>query len=217
MIRIPGVVRISFFTLWEILIVIAIISTVAGVIGINVIQAVREQRFRTETARVVDKLRLAQDLMLLMGIGTEVRFEVIPESSGIKMVIKTDVPLPGHWQHILQAPEDNLTAIHWIQIKELEHEGRLVVKFLSEEAGITQGLLRLSTSKSDETLGALSAYICLPGYPDPLTLLTRFPTGSDCGKSREDALTKNLAKFTYDELSEIYNPVGRNNLLENAL
>ena len=197
------ILRRSAFTLLELLIVMALIAMVAGVVGINIVTAVREQRFRSEVNLVVDKLRLAQDLMLIMGIGASVKFEVVPGSRGISMKLETQMPLPGYWDTIVKASQLPLTSIHRIQIEGIEKEGKLEVRFLSEEAGITKGILRLSTSQRDDDLGALTEYICLPGYPTPLISEKLYNNSTKCDLLKEEEFVKNLSKFTYNEISEI--------------
>lgn len=206
------IVRRSAFTLLELLIVMALIAMIAGVVGINIVTAVREQRFRSEVNQVVDKLRLAQDLMLIMGIGTTVKFEVVPGSRGISMRLETQMSLPGYWDGIVKASQLPLTSIHRIQIEGIEKEGKLEVRFLSEEAGITKGILRLSTSQRDDDLGALTEYICLPGYPTPLFSEKLYNNSTKCDLLKEEEFVKNLSKFTYHEITEI--PITPNNKSE---
>ncbi|MEC7839796.1 MAG: type II secretion system protein [Chlamydiota bacterium] len=202
MIHVFRTVRRPAITLLELLVVISILTIMTGVIGINVTKAIREQQFRSEVARVADQLRLAQDLMLIMDVGVTVTFETAPEGDGIVYRLDTDLPLPPQWNALVKAPQPKLKAIHWFQIEGVEKEGSMNIKFLSEEAGMTKGVLRLSTSRSDEDFGALTSYICLPGYPQPIVVEKKDP---HCELEKEGDFVKNLAKYTYEEISEIKN------------
>jgi len=200
MIDVYRTIRRPAITLLELLVVIGLLTIVTGVVGINVTKAIREQRFRTEVSRVADQLRLAQDLMLIMGVGVTVKFETAPEGDGIMYSLDTDLPLSKQWNAILKAPQPKLTSIHWFQIEGVEAEGFMEIKFLSEVAGMTKGVLRLSTARSDDDFGALTSYICLPGYPKPIVVERNDP---QCDLDKEETFVKNLAKYTYEEISEI--------------
>src|SRR4051812_5988961 len=68
------------FTLVEILIVFFILALSIGIIGINIHKAIVQQRFETEVALVLEELRFAQDLMLILDGNFKVKFE--KESNG---------------------------------------------------------------------------------------------------------------------------------------
>ena len=73
-----------FITLFEILIVMAVLAIGTMGIGFNVHRALREQHFKSEVELVVDYLRLAQNLMLIMDADVRVIFETSKnESSNI--------------------------------------------------------------------------------------------------------------------------------------
>ena len=64
-------------TLLEIMIVIAVIAIATGVIGLGVNKAVVNQQFQTELSILVDELRLAQNLMLILGTDVHLKFKQI--------------------------------------------------------------------------------------------------------------------------------------------
>lgn len=193
-------IRKECLTLVEILIVIALLSLVAGFIAINISKAVREQRFRSEVDRVAGLLRTAQDLMLIMDIEVRVKFGQDPHDKGIRLWMETTAPLPVKWEGLLLHPQPNLTQIHWVQFADAE-EGSLEIVFLS--GGISKGLLRLSTSENDDDLGALTRYICLPGYPKPIFSVHNPEEDPACDFENEEDYVKNLTRFMYEEVRSL--------------
>lgn len=190
-------------TLVEILIVIAIFSLVGGFIGININKAVREQRFRTEVSGIVDLLRTAQDIMLMMDISTKVLFTQDPSIDGIQVGLETDTPLPKRWSALLQRPPRTLKGIHWVQFEDVEKkggEGKLTISFLSSGVGMSKGILRLSTSARDDELGALTSWICLPGYPKPIFSVNSDDGDPTCKFEDEEEYVKNITRQMYEEI-----------------
>jgi len=146
-------------TLIELLIVIGILSLIAGLIGVNIVKAVRDQRFKSEVNRFVDKLRMAQDVMLILDIGATVKFEKAPNEEGIRCWMETSVPLPRHWGALINRPQAYFKSIHWIQFKDVKEEGKLELEFLSGGIGMSKGILRLSTSERDECDMSFFSYV----------------------------------------------------------
>jgi hypothetical protein len=72
------IIKRLHFTLLEILVVIFLLTTVAGFIGIHIKGAYEEQQFMTETESMIDHLQLAQDLMLILD--TDVYFHIVQEA-----------------------------------------------------------------------------------------------------------------------------------------
>jgi len=200
------ITRKLHLTLMEIMIVISIIGLTAGFIGMNIAQAIREQRFRSEVGRVADLLGLAQDLMLVMDVGAVVIFEQESKTKGIQMRMETTVPLPTHWQHVFMRPQAPLNHIHWIEFEnedEQEKEGRLEIRFLSSGIGMSRGTLRLSTSASDSDLGAISSYICFPGYPKALIVKSKADSEPTCDFDAQHIMLNHLTNMLVDELKAL--------------
>lgn len=198
--------RKAHLTLLEILIVITLISLVTGFVGINITKAVREQRFRTEVSAVVDMIRTAQDVMLIMDIGTKVKFSQDPSKEGLQVSIETDTPLPKRWAPLLQGATRTLTAIHWIQFEDVNkknEQGRLDLVFLSSGVGMSKGILRLSTSERDDDLGALTSWICLPGYPKPIFSVSKADGDPTCYFEDDEEYVKNVTRQMYEEIRSL--------------
>lgn len=192
-------VRRNAFTLLELIIVILIMSLTAGLVGVNVTKAVREQRFKSEVGRVVDKLRLAQDLMLIADVGVDVMFT--KENDGVNCWLEVDGPLTKQWKGEIERPSALLRAVHWVEFQETvprqgAPEGKLQLQFLSRGSVMSRGLLRLSTSRSDDEYGALTRYVCLPGYPKTIVSTAK----GECPIDRIEDIDRALTEWTVDEL-----------------
>lgn len=189
------------FTLLELMIVLMILALTLGVVGINVGRAVREQRFRSEVDRVVDKLRLAQELMLIGNVGVDVVFEKVKE--GVDFRLEVDGPLTKAWKAEVERPLSPLKAIHWVEFDETvprvaAPEGRLQLQFLSRGSVMSKGLLRLSTSERDDDFGTLTRYICLSGYPRHIVSEEK----AECPLDQIEDIDRALTEWTVDELKE---------------
>lgn len=186
------------FTLVELLLVISILLMVAGLVGFNIRRAFFEQRFRAEVSAVVDTLRLAQDLMLLLNSDAHVLFADDP-AGGIRYWIEVEKPLSGKgWDRELMRKRPILKAIHLVEMDDrvsaIKVKEQLDIMFLSGGSVMSKGILRLFSSDEKEREGVLKSYICLPGYPNPIVSSnTEIKECSD-GKEAENAdlLTRDM-------------------------
>lgn len=162
----------SFITLIELLLVIAIMLSVAGLVGINIRKAFFEQRFRSEVSAVVDTLRLAQDLMLLLNADAHVLFADDASGQGIKYWIEVEKPLSDNWSRELMRKRPNLRAIHLVEMDDkvstIKIQDKLDIKFLSGGLIMSQGILSLFSDDQKDREWVLKSYIELPGYPKPI-------------------------------------------------
>lgn len=162
-----------YVTLLELIVVIAIVAMVSGVVAISVNKALVEQRFRSEVGRIVDELRLAQDLMLVLGRDVHVRFAELKDNKGNEYWIDHETALSGYIQKELSGRKRPLVTIKGVRFGDEAHkepgEEQIDVKFFSNGAVMSKGIMRLATTdKEPLPEGALQAYICLPGYPMPI-------------------------------------------------
>lgn len=159
-----------FLTLIELLIVITILAMVSGVVGVQIQRTLREQRFNTEVAVVLDKLRLAQELMLILRTDAHVKFKQVPEEEIITLWVEVETPLDSLKKDI-EKPI-NLKTIQFVEFKDvLEYKtkmGELDIRFLSGGNVMSQGTLRLATNESTNDRGLLERFITLSGHPKPL-------------------------------------------------
>ncbi len=150
------------------MVVMAVISLIAGVVGININKSVQEQRFRSEVSQVLDKLRLAQNFMLISNEDVKVHFK--NSEGGIKYWLSFQCPARTGWDREMTRESPVLTAIRRIEFDGAEKEsanGELSLKFLSGGMVMSRGVLKLSTgegrSYNDER------YVCLQGFPAAIT------------------------------------------------
>jgi len=99
-------------TLIELMIVIGLLSLVMGVIGLGIGTAVSTERFRASTGMLVDKLRLAQDIMLILR--SSVRMELQQQDSGLLVTLHTEEGLTPALVTATSQPV-LITGIHQLQ------------------------------------------------------------------------------------------------------
>lgn len=160
-----------FVTLIETMIALAILGIVASVIGLNVSKAMQEQRFRTEVALVVEQLRLAQNLMLILNEDVRVHFKEVDNE--IQYGLSFQCPLKSGWDKELTRKPTPLKSIRTVAFKGVgEEKGlrSLTLKFFSSGMVMSSGTLTLSTAKG---FGASDTrYVNLPGHPHPIVAIT---------------------------------------------
>lgn len=162
-------VKKQFLSLIELMLVMGIIGLVAGILTFNIRKTIVEQRFRSEVDMVVDKLRLAQNFMLILD--TDVHFKLIQTDNGIKYWLEFSCPLSKGWSQELSKPSF-LRTIHVVNFKDqlpmTEKSGEIDIRFLSGGMVMSRGVLRLSTSELAGDEKGLEKFVCLRGYPYPI-------------------------------------------------
>ncbi len=150
------------------MVVMTVISLIAGVVGININKSVQEQRFRSEVGQVLDKLRLAQNFMLISGEEVKVHFK--NAEGGIEYWLSFQCPAPTGWDREMTRKSTVLTGIRRVEFDGAEKEsanGELSLKFLSGGMVMSRGVLKLSTGEGRSYND--QRYICLQGFPAPIT------------------------------------------------
>jgi prepilin-type N-terminal cleavage/methylation domain-containing protein len=181
------------FTLIELMLVLALVATLAGLIGINVGKAMREQRFRSEVDLVMDKLRLAQDLMVLYYANADVVIAMLDNDQGYSLEVTTEVPIPSAMLREIHKQE-KLNNIHHISFTGLDREtDKLSLPFRSGGSNMAKGLLRLSNAEIDGP-GVWTRYIDLSGYPAPIVASSTKPQP----KKGEEFFLRDLTQRTIE-------------------
>lgn len=155
-----------FFTLIEIMVVLAIIISLLGWASFNIRSASRQQAFRTQTDRLLNRLKLAQDFLLTLNIESELEFS--PE--GVKWVPVGNANSGS--ESFIDREKLNLTAFSEITFEEINGDkktGTFTLKFLDLGFVMSRGYLKLVAKTGEE------GYIALPGYPAPLKLQSTPP------------------------------------------
>lgn len=193
-------------TLMELLIVISIIATVAGIVGVSINKALIDQRFRTEISMILDEFRLAQDLMLILETDVQVKFKEEPDNSGIRYWIDLETKLPKNLQHEITRKHNNLKTIRGIfSSDKSKPHGKLDIKFFSKGAVMSKEVLKFSTSgiENDSSSGVLQNFICLPGYPKPiLSYDNESDAQAACDSIFEREFDDKLTKDTFQRLPD---------------
>lgn len=194
-----------FLTLLETLIVLFILSLILGFVGINVNKAVHEQRFRSEVSAVVDTLRTAQYLMIIMDNDVHVKFK--QTDNGILLSTETACPLEPAWGKILLTPK-KLNTIHIVNFKDLQspiptEPGVVDVRFLSSGYVMSQGIMRLATADATQDRQGLQNYICLPGYPSALTSVADRPEEPRCYALVEEGFVESMTNLMVMEVQNL--------------
>jgi type II secretory pathway pseudopilin PulG len=198
-------------TLLEILIVIAILALVGGLVSIGINRAISEQRFRTEVGLVVDQLRLAQDLMLILGTDVRVIFAAEKgdkNAEGIRFWLELETKLSPELERELLRKHSPLKSIKGVFFKDDTEPGKINVRFQSRGAVMSSGLMRLATTDMNPPPeSALKSYICLSGYPrhifsedDPEK------AAAGCKAAMDSVNDPALTQDTFSRISELLKP-----------
>lgn len=195
-------------TLLEMIIVISILALASGIVAVNINKALVDQRFRTEVGMVVDKMRLAQDLMLILGTDVHLNFEENEKGDGINFWLDTETELPKNVKYeIHKKDKETLRTIKGVfladeLVSEIK-EKYIDVKFLSHGAVMSKGIMRLATSDKDSPpKGTLQSFICLAGYPRPIVSYTSKEEADKFCTSLEDDQDERLTQDTISKLPE---------------
>jgi|LakMenE18May11ns_1017448.scaffolds.fasta_scaffold9865268_3 type II secretory pathway pseudopilin PulG len=192
--------RKLYITLVELLLVIIILVMMTGIIGINIRKLVREQKFNSEVGLVVDELRFAQNLMMIVGYDIHVKFEHSKDGKGIQMILLLDKLLNKNWNREIERKRPKLIAIKKIDFLGDEKSSSIspenqnpMLSFYSKGSNMSRGILKISSSDSERDTNALVRYICLPGFPSPIISTSNLEEDPQChlknDKEYEDKLT----------------------------
>jgi len=194
-------VKRSHFTLLELLIVMMVLALTTGTIAFNINKALREQHFKTEVELVVDYLRLAQNLMLIMNVDTHVIFENSKSDGSNLISLKIDENLDDRLLEVVTSKQKKLDYIRFIDFHDENRTtvdlNKIDVKFISKGSVMSKGLLRLATTES--TAGGLQKYICLAGYPKSIYSISEKTDDPSCHESAQD-FDQRLIQFTVQEI-----------------
>ena len=190
-------VRRCYLTLVELMIVMAILLMITGGIGINVRKALQEQRFRTEVDIIVDTLRLAQDLMLILG--ADVHYRMWGDDKGIYSQLKVEGDIPKVWEPIIKRSERIFKEIHSVELKG-DTSSEIDIKFLSGGSLMTRGVLRMSTHQEMEAPGSLRRDVFLLGYPHAIQSFPEIDKPLELKDEENVEYNNSLTSFTIQEI-----------------
>ena len=122
-------------TFMEMMVVLAIISLIGGVVAVNINKAMFEQRFRTEVATIVNQLRLAQNLMLILDQDVSIYFKQT-ENKSIDFWLEMQCPAVKGWDRELTRHPPPLKTVAIVDFDGDDNEinkteGELELRFMS--------------------------------------------------------------------------------------
>ena len=188
---------------------ITILTLFTGIIGINLAQALREQKFSTEVDIVLNRLRLAQNLMLIMNRDVDVIVEGKGDE-GIEIRIDVEGGLPKKWATTINHAKHLLTTIHLFQFKDPatpRTANKTIIRFYSGGTVMSRGVVRLSTHANPNTPAAITKGICLRGYPHPIIAVAEKDGKIDCPEENTQ-YDERLTLYTVEELNREAQPEG---------
>lgn len=186
----------------ELLLVLGIVSLIAGFVGVNIRKMLQEQRFRTEVSQVLDQLRLAQDLMLIYD--TNVYFKFITDGKSFTYGITFDNLIPPSWARELQRPHKKLEMIRYINFHDVNalfddsEKNEINIQFLSGGTLMSKGVLALKSNKSEGNSNVLERFVWLSGSPHPLASTKKFPQEYH---DKDVSFATRLTQVTHGEIS----------------
>lgn len=184
-------------TLFELLIVMVLASLVTGAVVINVRKLILQQQFRTDVALIVDKLRLAQDLMLIYG--TDLQLHIAGREPVESWIEFKEAPQEG-WKKLLQKklPLKSLRVVLWKTPLGDEQRLPISVRFFSKGSVMDSGLL------SFEDMSGEKATICLPGFPHFIqSSIGKSGDDPACDWASQQSSEQALTQYTVAELQEM--------------
>ena len=176
------VLRKPSITLIEILIVMTLLAVLGGVVGISTSRAIRQQQYAAGVAQMVDRLQLAQDIMLIAK--GDVRVHITQESNGVAAHLEVTQPLLPALQKLVDRSGiiPGIGAFAWTEPSSHTLESRDVwLEFKSDGTRMTRGELRLTAGALNDP-GSNQNFILLPGRPEPfmetsMSRLSKLDTG----------------------------------------
>lgn len=182
--------RRHFFSMMELLIVLLIASTALTFVSINVQGMFQEQRFRSEVSSVVSLLRLAQEMMLLLGVDVKIIFS--ENTKGIEYSLEAEGALDDQWEHIIHKKRELLTGITRIYFdggdgeKKQSSQDIVTLNFFSQGTVMSRGLLIMNGGPDGD---GEAPTVCLTGYPAPISA-QRLPQARKlCDSDRQQTRT----------------------------
>jgi prepilin-type N-terminal cleavage/methylation domain-containing protein len=166
------ILKKSFFTLIEMMIVMTIMSLAVMVTGIKLKEAYDEQRFLSESQEVLSTLALAQDLMLIQDADVEFTLAYNNELKKYECWIEVEKPLNKSWSKLVER-RHQLPAIKAFEFTNHPSDP-LHLTFSLGKMSHGKLILYAVKEKDKAKLTEDSIFeIVLPGYPSPLVSRSR--------------------------------------------
>ncbi len=174
------------------MIVMAILAIAAGVVGFNLINMIKEQKFRTGVSVVTDHLQTAQEIMLVLSTPVKVVIQKNKDQT-ISLTTKVDIPLNTPLAKYIKS-SNKIDGINSMSFNDGQASRRDEIEIMFYPSGrrMTRGVLLLSAYTSPTTTGPLRQYIPLPGFPAPIQLGGDLPKEENLFEESEALYPKEL-------------------------
>ncbi len=156
-------VRKKFFTMVEMLIVMAILSVVAGAVGFNMLKMRRQQQFVSGVSLVEQKLQAALETMLIHHNNVRVIFD--RDKGRLKLTAESETPLERGMGRLLKTNPviEGVSEAVWRPHDQDVASGKAILVFSAMANAIPKGTLTLyGTDPSQKKT------VVLKGYPHPI-------------------------------------------------
>lgn len=161
-----SLVRRHYLTLIEVVIVLAVLSIAIGVVGINLSRLAQQEKFRAGTEFLVDRLQLAQDIMILFG--EDVKVLLTKDAGGMQFKLEMDpTQLIGTALSNVTRTQ-NIPGINAFVFSDTHgaiQTDKVELFFMSRGTRMSQGDLMLTAQPGDADV---TRYITLTGYPQAI-------------------------------------------------
>lgn len=158
----------KYFTLIEILIVLALMTLTLSATALSVNRLIGQEKFFSSVKRVVDRLQLVQDLMVIQNADSSIQFT--NHGGEWHLEAKTDDFLSAAIRKEIQAP---LLLKNMGEISLLNLEGQAIddnsINFWGNGQIITPCVITLTSADKQ-----LQRFIFLPGFPRPINSKTAY-------------------------------------------
>lgn len=151
------------YSLLEVMLVLGLLTSLAGVIGVNVRALITEQKTLDECTKVLNILNIAQELMMILDIDSEVRFKRVNETYICTLIPKSALSVEA--EHLIPKNPLRLKEIKGIFFEDafqnLILKDDFVLTFFSKGFMMNHGNLVFKAN-------ALTRVIPFIGHPTPL-------------------------------------------------
>lgn len=179
--------RKASYTLLEVLIVIALMTIIGGGIGFNAYRTITLEKFRADVAAVTDKLRQAQELIVILDTDSLIYIE--KKEGRWQCRISVEKPLSPYLEKKIEGMVllKSIGGVSFISDRPQPENDEIRIEFLSGGSRMDRGRLILSSVDS-----AMENTIDLLGYPHPIEAGVDKLSQSNRESEEEDVYPKEI-------------------------
>ncbi|CDZ79777.1 Tfp pilus assembly protein FimT [Candidatus Rubidus massiliensis] len=196
--------RFLFFSLLEMMIAFSFLAIIASFAFVKIQEVVTKQKFNNEVYFIAERLRFAQNLMLMMNKDIKITFESL-DNKQIKLTMQILGQNEEPWMSKYTKPYF-IKTIRYINFPDTlrndSHSNSASIFFMSKGFYMSKALLYLSTGPDKPN--SLNRYIPLKGIPAKIEIFTNEEQAKK--HSVEDNTT--LKNFSQQTLKEIVEKIG---------